>query len=197
MLLLDSGAEVSLIHTMVYNSLKENPKLKKQSAFLQSVKGDSIDVDGCASLKYEIGREKQEHEFFVVPEMNRNIILGRDWLKQFGVCMYYDLGCIRIGKLYVKMEEDIHISSLARLTTQKVIRMQTGKSYLCIAKGNKQLLNSKFHQVIPTEDSTISREPGLLTVNFIVKASKQGKFSVFLINNTNKPYSAEKRKHHW
>ena len=58
---------------------------------------------------------KQEHEFFVVPEMNRNIILGRGLLKQFGVCMYYDLGCIRIGKSYFKMEEDAHISSLARL----------------------------------------------------------------------------------
>ena len=60
------------------------------------------------------------------------------------------------------------------------------KVCLCIVKGNEQLLNSKFHQVIPTEDSTISREPGLLTVNSIVKRSKQGKFSVFLMNNTNK-----------
>ena len=57
--LLDSGAEVSLIHTRVYNSPKEKPKLKKQSAFLQSVKGDSTDVDGCASLIYEIGRENK------------------------------------------------------------------------------------------------------------------------------------------
>ena len=62
--------------------------------------------------------------------------------------MYYDLGCTRIGKSYVKMEEDIHISSFARLTTQRIIRLQTGKFCLCIAKGNKQLLNSKFHQNI-------------------------------------------------
>ena len=47
-------------------------------------------------------------------------------------------------------------------------------------------MNSKFHQGIPTEDSTISREPGLLTVHSVVKTSKQGKFSVILINNTNK-----------
>ena len=67
--LLDSGAEVSPIHSKVYYYQKEKPKLKKQIAFLQSVKGYSIDVDGCASLKYEIGREKQEHKFFVVPEM--------------------------------------------------------------------------------------------------------------------------------
>ena len=38
-------------------------------------------MDGCSLLTYEIGREKQEHEFFVVPKMNRNITSGRDWLK--------------------------------------------------------------------------------------------------------------------
>ena len=118
----DSGAEVSHIHTRVCYSLKEKSKLMKQSAFLELVKVDSIFVDGCASLKYEIGREKQEHEFFVVPKMNRNIILGRDWLKQFGAYMYYDLGCIRIGKSYVRKEEDIHISSLARPTAHTIIR---------------------------------------------------------------------------
>ena len=65
--LLDSGAEVSLMHTKVHKSLKNKPKLKKQTALLQSVKGDSIDVDGCALIKYETGKEKQEHEFFTVP----------------------------------------------------------------------------------------------------------------------------------
>lgn len=83
--LLDSGTEVSLINTKVYKRLKGLPKLQKQTAFLQSVKGDPISVDGCLWLKYEIGREKQEHEFFVVSEMNRNIILGCDWLRHFGV----------------------------------------------------------------------------------------------------------------
>ena len=84
------------------------------------------------------------------------------------------------------MEEDKHISSLARLTMHTIIRLQAGKFCLYIAKGNEQILNSKFHQVIPTEDSNINREPGILTVNYIVKTSKQGKFSVPLINNTNK-----------
>ena len=44
-----------------------------------------------------VAEKKQEHEFFVIPEKNRNIILGKDWLKQFGVHMYYDLGCLSIG----------------------------------------------------------------------------------------------------
>ena len=59
--------------------------------------------------------------------MNRNILLGRDQLKLVGVQMYYDVGCIRIGKSYVKIEEDINISSLARVTAHTIIRPQNGK----------------------------------------------------------------------
>ena len=80
--------------------------------------------------------------------MNRNIILGRDWLKQFGVHMYYDLGCIRVGKSYIKLEEDLHISSIARLTTKTIIKPQSGNVCLCRVKGNEQVLNSELHQVI-------------------------------------------------
>ena len=185
-LLLDSGAEVSLIHTKVYKSLKNKPKLKKQTMLLQSVKMDSIDVDGCALIEYEIRMEKQEHEFFIVLQMNKNIILNRDQLKQFGAHMYYDLGCIRVGKSYIKLEKDFHISSIARLTTEAIIKPQSGKVCLCRVKGNEQVLNSKLHQVIAAEDSTLNQEPGPIVVNSIVKVTKQGKFLAFIINNTNK-----------
>ena len=47
--------------------------------------------------------------------------LDRNWLKQFCVCMHYDLGCIRVGKSYIKLEEHLHISSIARLTTETII----------------------------------------------------------------------------
>ena len=163
--LLDTRAEVSLIHIKVNKSLKNKPKLKKQNTLLQSVKEDSIDVDGCALIEYEIGKEKQEHEFFIVPQMNRNIILGRDWLKQFGVCMYYDLGCIRVSKSFIKLEEDLLISSIARLPTETIIKPQSRKVCLCRVKGNKQVLNSKLHHIIAAENSTLNKEPGLIVVN--------------------------------
>jgi hypothetical protein len=44
------------------------------------------------------------------------MILGREWLKQNGVRLYFDLGYLRIDKTYVRLEEDIHISSLFFLT---------------------------------------------------------------------------------
>jgi hypothetical protein len=45
------------------------------------------------------------------------MILGREWLKQNGVRLYFDLGYLRINNTYVRLEEDIHISSLLRLYT--------------------------------------------------------------------------------
>ena len=96
-------------------------------------------MDGCALIEYEIGKEKQEHEFFIAPQMNRNIIFGRDWLKQFGVHMYYGTGCIRVGKSYIKLEENLHISSTARLMTEIIKNPQSGKVCLCKVKGNAQV----------------------------------------------------------
>ena len=48
-----------------------------------------------------------------------------------------------------KMEEDIHISLLARLTAHTIIRLQTGKFCICIAKGDEQLLNSNSIKLFP------------------------------------------------
>ena len=70
--------------------------------------------------------------------------------------MYYDLGWIRVGKSYIKLEEDLHISSIARLTTETIIKPQSGKVCLCRVKGNEQVLNSKLHQVIATENSILN-----------------------------------------
>ena len=39
------------------------PKLNKQSALLQLVKGDFVGIDECIWLNYENGRDKQEHDF--------------------------------------------------------------------------------------------------------------------------------------
>ena len=95
--------------------------------------------------------------------------------------MYYDLGCIRVGKSFIKLEEDLHISSTARLTTKTIIKPQSGKVCLCTVKGNEQVLNPKLCHVIAEQNSTLNQEPGLMVVGSIVKVTKQG--MVFGINN--------------
>ena len=143
-------------------------------------------------LKYEIGREKREHEFFVVSEMNRNIILGCDCVRHFGVQMYYDLGCIRVGKSYIKMEEDIHVSSIARAVSEIKTAPHMGKMLMCRAKGNPRVFKLRLHQFISTENSIVSQEPGLVPINSIVRINKSGKYPVFFMNHTNKTINIKK-----
>ena len=103
---------------------------------MQTVNGDPIKVDGCVNIKFQIGNEKLEQVFHILPEMNRNIILGRDWLLKYGVREYWDLQCIKVGKSYIPLVEDIHINSVARLASQVILKPQSVTHVMAKTKVN-------------------------------------------------------------
>ena len=71
-----------MIHKRIFETLRDKPKLLKKTANLQSVNGGSLHVEGCANLTFKIGSTKVTQLFYVVRDMNRNVILGKDWLVQ-------------------------------------------------------------------------------------------------------------------
>ena len=95
--LIDSGATTSLISWKFYNNLIFKPGLQRASAHLESVDGTALSLKGKVEIKFEMKSLKLAHTFFVVDGINRNILLGDDWLTSNGVRMYFDLGCIDIG----------------------------------------------------------------------------------------------------
>ena len=81
-------------------------------------------IDGCINLTFTIGGTEMQQLFYVVSDMNRNLSLGTDFLRQVGVRIFYDLGCLRIAnKTYVNMEEDIYISSVARIKNTTLLKL--------------------------------------------------------------------------
>ena len=61
------------------------------------------------------------------------MILGTDWLRQHGVTIYCDFGCMRIGnKRYVNLEEDIHVALAARIKYNTVLKPHFAT--ICCAK---------------------------------------------------------------
>ena len=54
--------------------------------------------------------------------MNRNVMLGRDWLIQRGVRLYFDLSCLRVHNTYMPLQEDIHIASCLRLSNKTLLK---------------------------------------------------------------------------
>ena len=100
--------------------------------------------------------------------------------------MYYDLGYIRVGKSYIKMEGDIHVSSITHTVSEIKIAPQMGKMVMCRAKGNPRVFNLRLHQFISTKNSIVSQEPGSVPINSIVRINKSGKFPLFIMSHTNK-----------
>ena len=73
------------------------PKLQHKKINLSSVSGDALKIDVCINLTFIIGSTEMQHLFYILRDMNRNLILGTDKLRQHGVRIYYNLGCLRIA----------------------------------------------------------------------------------------------------
>ena len=79
------------MHTRVFESLKAKLKLLAQKNSLQSVNGGALDVAGCVDVAFKIGGTEIRQVVYVVPNINRNLILGRDTLFKIRARIYFDL----------------------------------------------------------------------------------------------------------
>ncbi|CAC5412555.1 unnamed protein product [Mytilus coruscus] len=186
--LVDSGAPCSLLHYKIDKTLNNLPKLSKKKVNLQSVNGNSLNCLGSIEIDFSIKNKKMTHLFYVVSDMNINVILGRDWSIKNGVRLYFDLGMLRVGDVYANLEEDIHISSILRLSKETVFKPQT--SNICFVKIKKdfQLSKSKSYETSAVTEGTFCEEPGLLIGNSVVKINHLNRIPIHVVNSTNKTF---------
>ena len=124
-------------------------------------------------------------KFYVTDGLNRKFILGRDWLKQNGVRMYFDLGMLRIGRTYAEFEEDCHITSILRLNRKIIIKPQSAMiSHVRLNQGF-QLPNSKVIEITPLNEC-INDEPGLHIRESINTSKNPTRIPIMIINETNR-----------
>lgn len=174
------------MHRRVYNSLNKRPPLGKKNARLQSVSGGCLKLDGYVTLTFKIGDTEIKHSFFVSPSINRNFILGRDWLVQNGVRLYFDLGFLRVGKTTVPLEEDIHIASLVRLGSTTVLKPQTATVCSGKIKDTSDFPIHQIYSVTAVETNVLSKEPGLMVSNSVAKLNGNRIIPIMIVNNTNR-----------
>ena len=143
---------------------------------------------GQTNLTFTINGLTMCQTFCVTDGLNRNFILGMDWLKKHGIRIYFDLGMLRIGKTYVKLQEDCHISSILRLNKKTVIKPQS--AMICHVKLNQgfQLSDSKTLEVTNIDAGCIQDEPGLRLREAVNTAKTPHKIPVMIVNETNKCY---------
>ena len=190
--LLDPGAEVSLISRRVYDSLQIKPKLLKHNLNLATAGNTPLHVDGYSDFKFTVGDLSMSHKFYVVRNLNRNVIIGLDWLKSRGVRVYHDLSCIRVHETYIPLVDDIHVASIARIKVKVKIPPQTAHICQCQVRNHPSILTEKDYEVSPYENASLQTEPGLLMTNIVAKLSRNRRIPLLLINTTNKTLSIKR-----
>ena len=82
-------------------------------------------------------------DFFVTRDLDRNLILGLDWLElNKNLRIYFDLKCLRInGKYYANLEEYIRIASTVKMKTTGFIKSQT--AMICYVRLEKTRLTCR------------------------------------------------------
>ena len=184
--LVDTGAEISLMHTRVFESLKPRPKLLAKKISLQSVNGEALEVDGCVDVNFKIGGTEVRQVFYVIPNMNRNLILGRNMLFKNRARIYFDLAHIRIGQTYVPLEHDIHIASIVRLKHSVKLEPQTAKISYVKVRNNPNLPVKARYQIYETERGCLSKEPDVSLINSVSILGKDRTIPAMIVNQTNK-----------
>ena len=128
-----------------------------------------------------------QHMFYVVKDMSRNLILGTDWLRQHGVRIYYDLGCMRIeNKRYVNLEEDIHVSSVARIKYNTVLKPHSATICYAKVRPNPDLPVRVDYQISAVKKGFTCREPGLEVVDSVSRLGKDKSIPILVTNSTGK-----------
>ncbi|KAL5018435.1 hypothetical protein ScPMuIL_004157, partial [Solemya velum] len=158
--LIDSGADSCLISARMYKNLNRL-KLKSGGPSLKTASGETLNILGQIELPFTMNGLQMSYKFYVTEGLSRNMLLGRDWMKKRGVRLYYDLGMIRVQKTYVKLQEDIHISSILRMAKKTLIKLQS--AVVCYAKLNKgfQISGEGVIEINSIDKDCILDDPGL------------------------------------
>ena len=132
-------------------------------------------------------------EFYVIRELNRNMILGLDWMNSNNVRIYMDLKCIRIkGKHYVNLQEDIHVASTVRMKNTCLIKPQT--AIICHGKvrENPDLPTGQSYDIEQINKEFLINQPGLQIMNTVVTLMKNRTLQILVVNiiipHVNSPY---------
>ncbi len=192
MTLIDTGADASLISKRLFDKLQNKPKLDRIKPNLQTASGEALTITGQITLSFTMNGLPLTQKFFVVNGLNRNLILGRDWLKDHGVRLYFDLGMLRIGKTYVRLEEDIHISSILRLDRKITLKPQSAVVCQVKVRQGFRKQDSKFIEVSNIDPGCILEEPGLTIKESVNNINQHNKTPILLFNQTNKFYTLKR-----
>ena len=157
---------------------------------LEVANSTPLRVIGKVIMDMNVGNQTIPQEFVVVDNLNRNVILGEDWLVDNGIRMYYDMKVVRINGEYISLDDDIHISSIVRLDEKVVLKPQHAHTCQGIMSSNGR--TGAVYELEQLRSGHLSTLSGVSVASSIVKMNETRRIPLAIINNTNQTISLKK-----
>lgn len=183
--LIDTGAQISLISESVFNKIDSSLVLEKHKPeiILRGVTGHELKATKRVMMKFKIGTKILTHEFHVVKDLNKSIILGIDFLNSHKAKLDFSKRTLAIGKQIVLLKSKSELEkSACTIVHCKRKRTIAPMSVAFIELGVKKPTKGSY-VLVPLDNSPILRDqPGVMVPNTVVKGSNS--ITVPVINET-------------
>ena len=150
----------------------------------KTASGDSLKVLGKSRIQLRIAKQVLEHEFLIVANLNRNGILGRDFLVQNNSRLYFDLSLIRVNQNYQALESDIHIASIVRSVHAVSLPPYTMR----LIRGRTQSTKVGDYTIREMTEGHLFDRPGISVIDCIGHKNKQDNIPILMANETGEHY---------
>ena len=189
--LIDSGSEVSLLKSSIFEGLKNSKiKLKGSDLTVTQANGLKMRLNRMIHLHIKIGKIETGSTLYIAPDQDQTLILGEYWLKinKAQLCFNPNRPTIK----WVEIPLGSKTSGETKIYTVDSVKLPPRTAISCAAKLIPSEPNEEnLYQVISTEE-VIPEEEKILLVESIVKENEKGKIPVMLANLGNRTISVPK-----
>ena len=188
--LIDTGASVSIVSEKSLTNKFHAQKILPASISLKTVSGQQLEVLGKIFLRIKVGNSLVSHWFHVVRGISNSFILGFDFISANNVQLNFTTqgNFMRIGHSRVRLTSAELVRSFVRLQHDVVLPAQTCNLVKGVCK--RAVLSSGEVENIGTVSQIatgfITKEPGLMVANSLVRINNRKVIPLLVVNQTGK-----------
>ena len=185
---------MTIIRHDVLNKLPklQQRKLQPTTTRLINASGRPMDLEGKIRLTVKIADMKLPAECHVVTHLQHPIILGMDFLREYGANIHLEQKRVHIGGREVCLTPEGVVQSFGRLTKDIAIPPQMAMTCELKAHKNLGLKVGDLVQVTSIDTGFFGNEPGIFLVNAVGKIHSSGKVYAVIVNNTGRQMTMKK-----
>ena len=171
---------------------QQQGKIQPTTVRLINASGKPMDLEGKINLIIKIADMKLAAECHVVTHLQHPIILGMDFLREYGANIDLEQNRVHIGGREVCLTPEDVVQSFGRLTQDIAIPPQYKMSCELRAHNKLGLKTGDLIQVTSVDTGFFGKEPGICILNGVGKVYNKDRVHAVLVNNTGRQANMKK-----